>query len=1095
MVKVKFDKIMGDIREDDFPDGGFIFKGSITVNTDFSLIADVQVGWYYTVLGDVTDNAGVLYTNTGQSFIIGDEIIWDGTQWVLIGPNSIWLDDGTDVKTVNAVRDLDMQDNSVKNIGNTQHDTSYTPTGSEPTGTTYYDTTEDTLLFKGSDGDRRLENGAITKDPTGFTEPGDVIVTGDPTARTVTLTGTVVAYWKGIRVDALVSGWESAAHDNTTTNVYYLYYDGTNYIWSSTTWTFDKLQIAYAFYDPMGMTWVYIRETHGMQGHLSHEEDHDNIGTYKKSGGDLASYVLDSTTVADRRPTVSEAVIKDEDLPSTLTVLNTGLYTHAELVGSGAVSTFDIDNTDIVELSGNNPYYNEFDGADWVETLMPANSVMSVWLYAIPMAADAVSQKYRFVWGQGQWITQAKNSSGTKIAIAQASEELRSIGEMNLGTLTAISPEFVAIQRIIITYTGGNWYINDVLALTGSKFSQGQSPSGNFLSSVSTDTTLTGAGTVSDPLSAVGLLQATGDMSITNSVSNADIIFTINDGGVSKELLTFDASYPSIYTSNCSFGINVAGPETYFHVNSLTGRQAATFQSETTGAGIVFKDATTSDDTGIYGEADDLYFTTNGSEKLRITSAGLVRVLDGFKLTLGSGDDGQIYSSSDDLYIENVRQDADIHLRVNDGGVNRNVITIDGASSLTKLAAHNELGSPTYTESVTVLGNMTVRSVGTDNPRLFESNFTGAPSTPVGEFVIFNNNVDASRISATSSYFANSVAIGQSSVATRTILDVVGTAAGTARMAIVETADTTDAQYCGLYLYDNATFKGGMFKNGASHDISLWTTTKALTILAATNAVGIGTEDPLEDIAGGGANLNGIGLHIKKPSGNARFVVEGSGLVDIIFADSGAAADEKMLRLVVNDGNATFSAPADNLGTGTGTVLDIDLNTAAISMPGVVTLGDSSQLATSAAPTADADIANKKYVDDNGGSTTTTQTAGEAIAQYSAVGPARNGTSGRLYKMDANASNRIHCTGVATTSAAGAGNTFEVALPGQTVTNGSWSFTVGLPVTVSTAAGVCLTTTAHLTSGRYMIQVGVALTSTSMIVMPQLAHYIDPAGI
>ena len=34
---------------------------------------------------------------------------------------------------------------------------------------------------------------------------------------------------------------------------------------------------------------------------------------------------------------------------------------------------------------------------------------------------------------------------------------------------------------------------------------------------------------------------------------------------------------------------------------------------------------------------------------------------------------------------------------------------------------------------------------------------------------------------------------------------------------------------------------------------------------------------------------------------------------------------------------------------------------------GVVTLGDSSQMTTSAAPTADADIANKKYVDDNAG--------------------------------------------------------------------------------------------------------------------------------
>jgi len=115
MVKVKFDKLLSKIREDDFPDGGFIFQGSIAVNTDFPLIADVQVGWYYTITADVTDDAGVLYTNTGQSFIIGDEIIWDGTQWVLIGPNSIWLDDGTDVKTVNTLRNLDIQGSGLKN--------------------------------------------------------------------------------------------------------------------------------------------------------------------------------------------------------------------------------------------------------------------------------------------------------------------------------------------------------------------------------------------------------------------------------------------------------------------------------------------------------------------------------------------------------------------------------------------------------------------------------------------------------------------------------------------------------------------------------------------------------------------------------------------------------------------------------------------------------------------------------------------------------------------------------------------------------------------------------------------------------------------
>ena len=810
--------------------------------------------------------------------------------------------------------------------------------------------------------DSRIYNtDQVTKEPTGFTDPGNVIVTGDPTARTVTLTGTVEAYWRGSLVSALVSGWESPAHGTTITDVYFLSYNGTSFSWNNTPWTFDQLQIAFATYDPMEGTWFYIREPHGMEPYQGHEEAHDNIGTYKKSGGDLSGYVLDSTTAADRRPDVSQVVIKDEDLPSTLPVLNDGLYTHAALVGAGAVATFDIDNADIVELSGNNPYYNEFDGADWVETLMPANSVMSIWLYAIPVAADAVSQKYRLLWGQGQWITQAKNSSGTQIAIAQASEELRSVGELNLGTLTAISPEFVAIQRVIITYTGGNWYWNDALVLTGSKYSQAQSPSGNYLSSVSTDTTLTGAGTVSDPLSAVGLLQTTTDMAITNSFSNADIIFTANDGGVSKEMLRFDSSYPSIYTSNCSFGIGVAGPETIFHVNSGASVQAAIFES-TSASGVAFnlRDPNTTDDLGFYGVANDMYIKTNGSEKLRITSAGLVRIYDTFKLTLGTGDDGQIYSSSDNLNIDNVTQDKDIIFNVNDGG----------------------------------------------------------------------STIEALRIDAS-----------------------------------------------------------------------------APTIYTETCNFGIGTSTPGSDIAGGGASLTGNLLHFKGAS--TRFIMEGSSLADIVLADSGAAVDEKILRLVINGGYASFSAPADNLATDIANILTMDLGNGNVSMgqsltvsgtlgvTGVATLGDSSQLASSAAPTADADIANKKYVDDSagGGGTTATFTAGEAIAQYSAVGPASGGTSGRIYKMDANASNRINCTGVAATAAAGAGNSFTVTLPGQVITNGSWSFTVGLPVTVSTAAGVCLTTTAHLTSGRYMITVGYALTSTSMIVMPQLAHYIDPAGI
>lgn len=61
------------------------FKGSIAANTDFPLIAAVQPGWMYRVTADVTDNAGVTYTNTGQSFFAQSEIAWNGTTWSELG--------------------------------------------------------------------------------------------------------------------------------------------------------------------------------------------------------------------------------------------------------------------------------------------------------------------------------------------------------------------------------------------------------------------------------------------------------------------------------------------------------------------------------------------------------------------------------------------------------------------------------------------------------------------------------------------------------------------------------------------------------------------------------------------------------------------------------------------------------------------------------------------------------------------------------------------------------------------------------------------------------------------------------------------------
>jgi len=63
-----------------------------------------------------------------------------------------------------------------------------------------------------------------------------------------------------------------------------------------------------------------------------------------------------------------------------------------------------------------------------------------------------------------------------------------------------------------------------------------------------------------------------------------------------------------------------------------------------------------------------------------IGTGASLRFNDGVKLYLGTGSDGEIYSSSDNLYIANVTQDKDILFNVNDGGATKTPLFIDGST-------------------------------------------------------------------------------------------------------------------------------------------------------------------------------------------------------------------------------------------------------------------------------------------------------------------------------------------------------------------------------------------------------------------------------
>ena len=63
----------------------FSYKGDVSSAATFPLLATIQTGDFYHMTADATDTGSAGKTSTGQSFLSGDEIVWNGTNWTLIG--------------------------------------------------------------------------------------------------------------------------------------------------------------------------------------------------------------------------------------------------------------------------------------------------------------------------------------------------------------------------------------------------------------------------------------------------------------------------------------------------------------------------------------------------------------------------------------------------------------------------------------------------------------------------------------------------------------------------------------------------------------------------------------------------------------------------------------------------------------------------------------------------------------------------------------------------------------------------------------------------------------------------------------------------
>ena len=284
-----------------------------------------------------------------------------------------------------------------------------------------------------------------SKGLTGFVDGDNINVAYNYTNRTITLTGNLDYYWRGIK-GTLVSPWTSTAHTNTTGNWYLYSTGGTTFAWSNTVWSFSDLMVAAVKRGATNLLSFAIRETHKLMDSAAHKEFHSQIGTYKSSGGLLTAgtYIENTPTDIANTPGFDSAVLEDEDLQSVVTTWTEGTYTTA-YVGASNLLVFDTTKTLPFHSTGAGAYLEINDPIAGTMTAGINNRYYNVYQIIVPACSDTDSQRYKMILLQPQ-------VAYTDLASAQA----ENVASLKLGNFAALFTEFVIHARITYITASGD---------------------------------------------------------------------------------------------------------------------------------------------------------------------------------------------------------------------------------------------------------------------------------------------------------------------------------------------------------------------------------------------------------------------------------------------------------------------------------------------------------------------------------------------------------------------------------------------------------------------------------------------------------------
>jgi len=415
---------------------------------------------------------------------------------------------------------------------------------------------------------------------TGFYSSNDprnkkILVTynGDKTVTLNRSDGVFQGYYEGLPIAGLTNGYTSPAISETTpTGLWFLYYNGTDVIWSQTPFLFSHCMITIAYFRTDGTFLFVVPETHGFMPESTHEELHKAIGAYGYSGNGVSGYTLNSTTATNRRPTFEAGVIADEDKFTDLALMN-GNYTRSWITSGGSI-TSDWNNTEIIPLNGARPIINVITNGLGSQVDITNNNYCAIFVFKIAVGADADSQRYRCVILQPQHqgtLTQMQAISFTNV---------------NINGLAGISNEIIFTQKIIVRYTALNWTITSIENISGNaRFSvivNGVSGGVNELNvSMDARTHLTGltldanADIINDYITNHKPWTTSGHTMTPNTIAGSDASgnakeYALADLGGAKRLV-IDRSYIGGYT-NVAYDIDTNGVDRICYCSPTAGQ-------------------------------------------------------------------------------------------------------------------------------------------------------------------------------------------------------------------------------------------------------------------------------------------------------------------------------------------------------------------------------------------------------------------------------------------------------------------------------------------------------------------------------------------